>query len=230
MITLRPSKERGHFNHGWLDTYHTFSFADYFDRNHMHFRSLRVINEDKVAAGQGFGTHSHKDMEIITYILDGTIEHKDSMGNSEQIKPGEIQRMTAGSGVTHSEYNPSAAKPLHLLQIWILPEEKDLTPGYEQKKIRDAKNEFILIASPRPGKEQVKIHQDAKIYVCKLEKDKKAELPVEKGRHAWVQIARGGVLMNDEILRTGDGASVSDETRLSFTANQDSEILVFDLA
>jgi quercetin 2,3-dioxygenase len=230
MIQVRPSQERGHFNHGWLDTYHTFSFADYFDPDHMGFRTLRVINEDRVAPGQGFRTHSHRDMEIITYILEGTIEHKDSMGNQEQIKPGEIQRMTAGSGVTHSEYNPSAAFPLHLLQIWIVPEEKGLTPGYEQKKIEDSKNRFILIASASPGKSQVKIHQDAAIHVCRLEKEKKADLKLGAGRHAWIQIARGGVLMNGEILRAGDGAAVTKETPLQFTANQDSEILAFDLA
>ena len=230
MITLRPSKERGHFNHGWLETYHTFSFADYYDPKHTHFRKLRVINEDTVAAGQGFGMHSHNDMEIITYILSGKIEHQDSIGNKEVIKPGEIQRMTAGSGVTHSEYNPSVTEPLHLLQIWIMPDEKGLPPGYEQKKIEDVKNKFILIASPSPDKNSVKIHHDAKIYVCKLEKDKKAELKLENGRYAWVQATRGGVLMNGEILRAGDGAAVSGETRLDFTANQDSEILLFDLS
>jgi quercetin 2,3-dioxygenase len=230
MIQLRPSKERGHFDHGWLKTYHTFSFADYFDRNHMNFRTLRVINEDTVAPGQGFGMHSHRDMEILTYILDGTIEHQDSLGNKEQIKPGEIQRMTAGTGVTHSEYNPSASRPLHLLQIWILPEKKDLPPGYEQKKIEEVKNRFVRIASPEPGKNEVKIHQDANVYLCRLEKDRQAELALAKGRHAWVQIARGGVLMNEEVLRAGDGAGISDEPKLVITANQDSEVLVFDLA
>ncbi len=230
MIKLRPSAKRGHFSHGWLETYHTFSFADYFDRNHMNFRTLRVINEDTVAPGQGFGMHSHNDMEIVTYILSGKIEHQDSMGNKEVIRPGEIQRMSAGTGVTHSEYNPSTVEPLHLLQIWIMPEEKGLPPGYEQKKISDEKNKFLMIASKEPDKNSVKIHQDAKIYVCRLEKDKKAELKLEEGRHAWVQLARGGVLMKDVILRAGDGAAVSDETLLDFTANQDSEILAFDLA
>ncbi len=230
MIKLRPSGERGHFNHGWLDTYHTFSFADYFDPKHTHFRTLRVINEDTVAPGQGFGMHSHQNMEIITYILKGAVEHQDSMGNKAVVRPGEIQRMTAGTGVTHSEYNPSLAEPLHLLQIWIMPAEKDLPPGYEQKKIEGPENQFNLIASPSPGKNAVKIHQDARIYYCKLKAGRKTELNLEAGRHVWVQAVHGGFLMKDEILRAGDGAGVSGETRLEFTANQDSEILVFDLA
>lgn len=231
MIKIRRSSERGHFNHGWLDTYHTFSFAEYFDRNHMNFRSLRVINEDRVAAGQGFGAHSHKDMEILTYVLSGQIAHKDSMGHEETLGAGEIQRMTAGSGVTHSEFNPLPKEALHLLQIWIMPEEKNLTPGYEQKKIRVAekKNEFHLIAAKNPPPEAVKIHQDVNLYAGIFEKGKTASLKIASGRAAWIHVAKGNMEISGHKLEAGDALSAENETSLELKALEDSEILFFDL-
>lgn len=231
MIQLRPSGERGHFNHGWLDTYHTFSFADYSDPRHMGFHALRVINEDRVAPGQGFAAHSHRDMEILTYVLEGRIEHQDSMGNKAVITPGEVQRMSAGTGVTHSEYNPSTTEPLHLLQIWILPEKKGLPPGYEQKRFdpQAMKNKFCLLASGRSNKAAVKIHQDAELFACKLEKGQGIDFRLGPDRYAWVQMARGEAQMNGNAMRAGDGAAVSREKGLSFSAEKNSEILVFDL-
>lgn len=230
MIKIRKSEERGHFNHGWLDTYHTFSFADYFDRNHMNFRSLRVINEDRVAAGMGFGAHSHKDMEILTYVLSGQIAHKDSMGHEETLAAGEIQRMTAGSGVTHSEFNP-IDKELHLLQIWIMPEEKNLTPGYEQKRIRvsEEKNKFHLIASNNPSEEAVKIHQNVRVYAGIFKKGQTASLELEAGRGAWVHIAKGNAEIAGKTLKAGDALSAEGESSLTLKILEDSEILFFDL-
>ena len=231
MIKIRKSEERGHFNHGWLDTYHTFSFADYFDRNHMNFRSLRVINEDRVAAGMGFGEHSHRDMEILTYVLSGKIAHKDSMGHEETLATGEIQRMSAGTGVTHSEFNPSEKEELHLLQIWILPEAKDLKPGYEQKKIHIAerKNEFHLIAAKNPEGNAAKIHQDVNLYAGLFEKGKTALARISAGRAAWVQVAKGSAEIAGKILKQGDGLSAENESSLAFKFLEDSEILFFDL-
>lgn len=231
MIKIRKSEERGHFNHGWLDTYHTFSFADYFDRNHMAFRTLRVINEDRVAAGMGFGAHSHKDMEILTYVLSGQIAHKDSMGHEETLGAGEIQRMTAGSGVTHSEFNP-IDKELHLLQIWILPEAKNLTPGYEQKKIKvpEKKNEFHLIAAKNPPPAAVTIHQDVNLYAGIFEKGKTALARIAAGRAAWIHVAKGSCEIAGKILKSGDALSAEDEPSLTLKTLEDSEILFFDLA
>ena len=232
MIQIRKAADRGHANHGWLDTYHTFSFADYQDPKHMSFRSLRVINEDRVEPGQGFGTHEHRDMEIITCILEGELEHKDSMGNGAVIRPGEVQRMSAGTGVTHSEFNPSKTQPVHLLQIWILPEKKDLTPSYEQRefKAQNRKNRLCLVASGKPREDAVKIHQDADLYSSLLDGGKKLEYGLDKNRHAWIQVARGSLRVNDALLQAGDGAAVSQEEKLKISGENDSEFLLFDMA
>ena len=232
MIMVRASEQRGHFNHGWLDTYHTFSFADYHDPEHMHFRALRVINEDVVAPGQGFGTHPHRDMEIITYVLDGALEHRDSLGNGSIIRPGDGQRISAGSGILHSEFNPSPMDPVHLLQIWILPEQKGIEPSYEQKAFapEDKQGKWKVIAERIPADGAVTIHQDVKLSVASLEAGGQITYALAKGRHAWIQIARGSVTLNGTALKQGDGAAVSQETELAITAGQASEILLFDLA
>jgi redox-sensitive bicupin YhaK (pirin superfamily) len=229
---VRASEQRGHFNHGWLDTYHTFSFADYHDPEHMHFRALRVINEDVVAPGQGFGTHPHRDMEIITYVLDGALEHRDSLGNGSIIRPGDGQRISAGSGILHSEFNPSPMDPVHLLQIWILPEQKGIEPSYEQKAFspEDKQGKWKVIAERIPADGAVTIHQDVKLSVASLEAGGQITYALAKGRHAWIQIARGSVTLNGTALKQGDGAAVSQETELAITAGQASEILLFDLA
>ncbi|MEZ6142650.1 MAG: pirin family protein [Zavarzinella sp.] len=232
MITIRPAKERGHANHGWLDTWHTFSFASYRDFNHMGFRSLRVMNEDWVAPGQGFGTHPHNDMEIVTYVLEGALEHKDSMGNGEVLRPGEFQRMTAGTGITHSEFNPSEKEAVHLYQIWLFPEAKGLTPSYEQKKFPDEgmQNQLRLVASRTAEDCSLLIHQDARIYLSKLDDGAHVELPLAEGRHAWLQVLRGAVDVNGTKLATSDGAAISEENHLHIVANGAAEIMLFDLA
>lgn len=232
MITIRKSQNRGHLNHGWLDTYHTFSFDQYYDPRHMSFGSLRVINEDFVAAGHGFPTHSHRDMEIITYILEGALAHRDSMGNGSEIKPGEVQRMTAGTGVAHSEANPSASDPVHLLQIWIMPNARGLKPGYEQKMFTTAQKEgkLALIASPDGSAGSVTINQDAKVYASVLNPDQKVTHSLANDRLAWLQVARGSVVLNGEELKQGDGAAISDESQLEITGRERSEVLLFDMA
>ncbi len=234
MITLRPAKERGHFNHGWLDTNHTFSFASYYDPKHVNFRALRVINEDVIAAGRGFGMHPHDNMEIITYVLDGALEHRDSRGTGAVIRPGDGQRMSAGSGIVHSEFNPSSTDPAHLLQIWILPDEdkQDVEPSYEQKSFPDEEkqNRWRLVASPNGDEGAVKIHADARLLVTKLAKGEALPIVLDSARHAWLQIARGAVTLNGEPMQQGDGAGVSDENNLSLTATEDAEVLLFDLA
>ena len=232
MIKVRKAADRGHFNHGWLDTYHTFSFADYHDPAHMGFRSLRVINEDVVAPGMGFPTHSHRDMEIITYVLEGAVEHKDSMGNAGVIRPGDVQRMSAGTGVTHSEFNPLKNEPLHLLQIWILPGEKDQKPGYEQKNFKKDQNRsgFMLVASPDGTDGSVTVHQDVGFFSGIFKAGEGASVSLEPGRHAWVQVARGAITLNGQALNASDGAAISDEITLQFAAQKDSEILLFELA
>ncbi len=233
MITVRPAAERGHFNHGWLDTYHSFSFADYWDPKHMGYRSLRVINEDKVAPHQGFGTHPHRDMEIITYVLEGALAHKDSMGTGSVIRPGEVQRMSAGTGVLHSEFNNSPSELVHLLQIWILPERRGLQPSYEQKNFStDEKlNRFRLIASPAGEEGSVTIHQDAKLSAAIIEKGNTVQYELGKGRNAWIQIARGEVTLNGKPLKQGDGAAVENEAAVAIAGGADrSEVLLFDLA
>jgi len=232
MITIRKAAERGHANHGWLDTYHTFSFSDYQDLRHMRFRSLRVMNEDRVAPGQGFGTHPHRDMEIVTYVLSGALEHRDSMGNGEVLRPGEFQRMSAGSGITHSEFNPSPSEEVHLYQIWLLPEAKGIEPSYEQKRFDETgrRNQLQLVASRDAAAGSLRIHQDAKIYLANLDNGTKLrhELPVD--RHAWLQVLRGLLTLNGHPLSTSDGAAISEETDLAIQATSDAELMLFDLS
>lgn len=229
MIYVRCSEDRGAANHGWLDTKHTFSFADYRDPRFMGFSALRVINEDKVAPGQGFPTHPHRDMEIVTYILDGALQHKDSMGTGSIIEPGDIQRMSAGTGVTHSEFNASKTKPVHLLQIWIEPNQKKIPPSYEQKKILP-NGTLTLIAGPDAGPDNVIIHQDARILVARLKKGVSATHRLRSQRKAWVQIARGKLLLNGKSLHQGDGAGISEEEMISLSApDEAAEALIFDL-
>jgi hypothetical protein len=237
MLSVRKSEERGHFNHGWLDTFHSFSFADYYDPAHMGFRHLRVINEDRVAPGQGFGTHPHRDMEIITYVLEGALEHKDSMGTGSIIRPGDVQRMSAGTGVTHSEFNASDREPVHLLQIWILPERRNIQPSYEQKSIPidqapvgQHNGSLRLVASPDGRDGSVTVHQDVTLYAAKLPAHGKAEHALAPGRNAWLQVVRGSVSANGHLLQAGDGAAISEEARLTLEAASPAEVLVFDLA
>ena len=231
MIRIRKSSERGHFNHGWLDTYHTFSFADYQDPAHMGFRKLRVINEDRVAPGIGFPTHSHRDMEIITVVLSGKVEHQDSMGNKTVIAPGEVQRMSAGTGVTHSEVNPSQTEVLHLLQIWILPEKQGLPPGYEQRAFSPAErlNRLCLAASRNPKKSALTLHQDVDLYISCLEEGKALEFALKNGRHAWLQMTAGILELNGHSLEAGDGAAISEEQSLKMRGLKQAEFLLFDL-
>jgi quercetin 2,3-dioxygenase len=232
MITIRKSKDRGHFNHGWLDTYHTFSFDQYYDPAHMHFRSLRVINEDRVAAAHGFPTHSHRDMEIITYILSGELQHRDNMGNGSVSRPGDVQRMTAGTGVAHSEFNPSRTEACHLLQIWIMPSARDLAPSYEQKFFSEEErtNKLCLIASNIADDGTVVINQDARVYSSLLEAGQSVTHAPGDGRSVWFQLARGSVDVDGEKLNAGDGAAISKQTSLTIAADRDSEFLLFDLA
>jgi len=235
MITLRPSQERGHAEHGWLDAYHTFSFADYHDPAHMGFRSLRVINEDRIMPGMGFGTHPHRDMEILTYILEGRLAHQDSMGNGREIGPGQLQAMSAGTGILHSEFNASRTEPVHLLQIWIRPANRGITPRYaEWNPPAGDSQPFTLLAS-RDGRENsAVIDQDAAVYLLKLEAGSSLDHPVAPGRGVWVQVMRGNLVLEAgtaaERLGPGDGAAVEDESRLVFTAESPVEALVFDLA
>ena len=232
MIAIRKSEDRGHFDLGWLDTYHTFSFDQYYDPAHTHFRSLRVINEDRVAPDQGFPTHSHRDMEIITYILSGSLQHRDNMENGSVIRPGDVQRMTAGTGVAHSEFNPSKTESVHLLQIWILPRARNLPPGYEQKFFSDEerRGRLRLIASPDGQDGSVKINQDARVYAGMPEVNQSVEHRQAEDRHAWIQVARGTLNLNGVELHQGDGAAVSNEPRLVIVAHDEAELLLFDLA
>ena len=232
MLRVRKSHERGHANHGWLKTWHTFSFASYQNPAHVRFRALRVMNEDIVAPGQGFGTHPHNDMEIVTYVLSGALEHKDSMGNGEVLRPGEFQRMTAGTGITHSEFNPSAAEPTHLYQIWLFPERKGLTPSYEQKSFpaTGRHNELRLVASRDGAQGSLKIHTDAAIYLSQVDANRSVQFAITPGRSVWLQVLSGSVSVNDIELSKSDGVAVSDETSLTISAIQDSEVMVFDLA
>ena len=232
MITIRKSSDRGHFDHGWLDTYHTFSFGDYHDPQHMGFRSLRVINEDRVAPARGFGMHPHKNMEIVTYVLEGALQHKDNMGNGEVLRPGEVQRMSAGSGILHSEFNPSNADPVHLLQIWLLPQQAGVQPSYEQKDFSDRldQHELTLIASPDGQDGSVSIHQDARIFAARLQKNGTITHSLAPQRHAWLQLIRGEIDVNGHTVADGDAVAISDERSLSITPAKDSEFLLFDLA
>jgi redox-sensitive bicupin YhaK (pirin superfamily) len=232
MLTIRKAEDRGHFDFGWLDTRHTFSFGDYHDPHHMGFRALRVINEDVVRGGGGFGTHPHRDMEIVTYVLSGALSHQDSMGNGSTIRPDDVQRMSAGTGVTHSEHNGSAADPVHLLQIWLLPAETGTAPSYEQKAFpaADKRGRLRLVAAPDGGEGAVTIHQDVRLYATLLAPGERVEHVLAAGRHAWVQVIRGRVVVNGATLGAGDGAAVSAETRVAIAAESDAELLLFDLA
>jgi quercetin 2,3-dioxygenase len=232
MIVVRKSAERGRANHGWLDSRHTFSFADYYDPQHMGFRALRVINEDRVQPGQGFGTHAHRDMEIISYVLEGQLAHRDSMGTGSVIRPGDVQRMSAGTGVRHSEMNPSPAEGVHFFQIWILPERQGLEPSYQQKTFDDAdrRGRFRLVAA-RDGRDgAITLHQDVDLYAALLDADDRVPFPMRPGRHAWIQVARGEITVNGAVLDAGDGAAISDEEALTVTASAPAEVLLFDLA
>jgi redox-sensitive bicupin YhaK (pirin superfamily) len=234
MITIRPSEARGHNNHGWLDTHFTFSFADYFDPKYMGFRDLRVINEDWISASKGFGMHPHRDMEIITYIIEGELNHRDSTGRGAAIKQNDVQRMSAGTGVMHSEVNQSK-KPVHLLQIWILPEAEGLKPSYEDRTFpaEEKRNRLRLIASHDGRDGSTAIHQDTSVYASLLEAGKKVELALPPGRHAWVQLVKGELDVNGSRLAEGDGAAISGETKLQLTSaasNGEAEFLLFDLA
>ncbi len=232
MITIRKSEERGHLNYGWLDTYHTFSFDQYYDAAHMHFRSLRVINEDRVAPGKGFPTHSHRDMEIITYILSGALEHRDSMGNGSVIRPGDVQRMSAGTGVAHSEFNPSETEAVHLLQIWIMPRSRNLPSSYEQKNFSEdeRRGQLRLVASEDGRDGSVKIQQDARVYAGIIPSGSTVEHHLADNRHAWIQVARGTLKVNGHDINQGDGVRVSDESRLQLASGDEAEVLLFDLA
>jgi redox-sensitive bicupin YhaK (pirin superfamily) len=229
MITIRPSNERGHNQISWLDSRFTFSFDQYYDPQHMQFRSLRVLNEDVVAPGQGFGMHPHRDMEILTWILDGAIEHRDSMGTGAVLRPGELQHMTAGTGVMHSEFNPSPKDPTHLLQIWITPERDGLKPSYEQLTFpdKDLRGKFHHVAGPDAP---VTIQQDADLFITRLDKGQETKHALKAGRHAWVQLARGAVKLNGVELKAGDGAAITKEDEVRVEAKEASEVLLFDLA
>lgn len=231
MLRIRNAGERGHADHGWLNTYHTFSFADYYDPQQMGFRTLRVINEDRVQPGCGFPTHPHRDMEIISYVLQGALEHKDSMGNGSVIRPGDVQRMSAGTGITHSEYNHAKDGLVHFLQIWIRPEKHGIKPGYEQRFFAEEEKprKLRLIASRDGRNGSVTINQDADLYAVLLEPGEEVVHPLAKSRHAWLQVARGAVAVNGNALEPGDGVAVSDEEQLLISAGDRAEVLLFDL-
>ena len=232
MIAIKRSEDRGHLNHGWLDTYHSFSFGEYYDPRNMGYRSLRVINEDVVAPGQGFGTHPHRDMEIITYVLEGALEHRDSMGSHGVIRPGEIQRMSAGTGVRHSEFNHSKTEPVHLLQIWIMPDTEGVKPSYEEKKIATEPGKLQLMAAKGASNGTATIHQDAKVYVAKLAQGQSVEHDLATGRGVYVHIARGAATVNGNQLKHGDAIAVEQEAkvRIANEGSEQAEILLFDLA
>lgn len=232
MLSLRKGSERGHFDHGWLDTYHTFSFASYYDPTHMGFRALRVMNEDRVQPGKGFGTHGHDNMEIVTYVLSGALEHKDSMGNGEILRPGELQRMSAGTGITHSEFNPSDTEPVHLYQMWLLPDRRDATPSYEQKRFdpKEHHNSLRLVASPDGAQDSLRIGADARLLLGSLAKGASIGVALEPTRYGWLQVLRGGATTNGILLEAGDGVAATKETNLEIVATSDAELLLFDLA
>lgn len=231
MLNIRRSNERGYADHGWLKSYHTFSFADYYDPRHIEFGALRVINEDRVAAGAGFGTHGHRDMEIISYVLDGELAHKDSMGTGATIRPGDVQRMSAGRGVMHSEFNPSSEKPAHFLQIWIQPDQRGVEPSYEQKNFpaEEKRGKLRLIASRDGADGSVRIHQDAKVYAGLFDGDEQAELSIAANRQVYLHVARGTVTANGNVLNAGDALALTDTSSLSLSKGQGAEVIVFDL-
>jgi redox-sensitive bicupin YhaK (pirin superfamily) len=229
MITIRRAAERGHADHGWLDTFHTFSFADYVDPDWMEFRALRVLNDDRIEPGRGFGMHPHRDMEIVTIVFEGALQHRDSMGNTEMIRAGEVQRMTAGTGVVHSEFNPSEKEGVHLYQIWILPEKTGLAPGYEQKAFPAGRG-LRLVASRDGRDSSLTIHQDASVYRAGLGEGESLAHEVPSRRHAWVQVARGAVTLNGRRLEAGDGAAVSGKETLELKGVEPADLILFDLA
>ncbi|HEY0680708.1 MAG TPA: pirin family protein [Steroidobacter sp.] len=231
MLNIRRSNERGYADHGWLKSYHTFSFADYYDPRHIEFGALRVINEDRVAAGAGFGTHGHRDMEIISYVLEGELAHKDSMGTGATIRPGDVQRMSAGRGVMHSEFNPSGEKPVHFLQIWIQPDQRGVEPSYEQKNFpaEEKRGKLRLIASRDGADGSVRIHQDAKVYAGLFDGDEQTEFAIANGRQVYLHVARGTVTANGNVLNAGDALTLTDTAALSLSKGQGAEVLVFDL-
>jgi len=231
MITIRPANERGHANHGWLDTYHTFSFANYYDPNYLGFGSLRVINEDKIQPSAGFGKHGHRDMEIITYVLEGALEHQDNLGNGSVIYAGDVQKMSAGTGILHSEFNHSPTHSVHLLQIWILPDQKGLKPSYEQQNfaIQETPNQLHLIAAKNSLGNAITVQQDVKLFSAVLQPGKTIEYEVSPNRQVWLQVVRGNITLNDQVLKTSDGAAVQEEKALTLTATEKAEFLLFDL-
>ena len=231
MLQKRPAKERGHGNHGWLDTRHTFSFNDYYDPDHMGFRVLRVINEDRVQPGQGFGTHGHQDMEIISYVLEGALAHKDSLGSGSVLRPGEFQSMTAGTGIRHSEFNPSETELVHFYQIWIVPDRRGLPPRYDQRSFPEAErhDRLRLVASPDGRDRSLSIHQDVEVFLASLDEGRQVAHELEPGRYAWLQVLHGAVQVNNLALAAGDGVAVSDETSLTVMASKPSEVMLFDL-
>lgn len=230
MITIRKSAERGHADHGWLDSHHTFSFADYFDPKHTQFRSLRVLNEDRVSGGQGFGSHPHRDMEIISYVVSGALEHKDNLGTKAVMKAGDVQRISAGKGVTHSEYNASATDPVHFLQIWIMPDERGVKPEYAEKSFRDAEPGRLHLIASKAGRDgSISIHQDAEVNVAKLPNGGVVEYPFAAGRSGWVQLIDGELAVNGEKLGAGDGAAISGEAQVRLEAGTGAHFLFFDL-
>jgi quercetin 2,3-dioxygenase len=232
MITLRGNQERGHAQNGWLDSRHSFSFGDYYDPAHLGFRALRAINEDRVQAGQGFGTHPHRDMEIVSYVLDGELEHQDSMGNGAVLRPGEFQRITAGTGITHSEFNPSHAQLTHFYQIWILPERRGIEPSYEQKAFdpTERQNRWQLVASPDAANGSLKIHQAARIYLANLEPGHALQFDIPSGQHVWLQVLRGAVDAAQYELHAGDALAISNEQQLTLQTHHHAELMLFELA
>jgi quercetin 2,3-dioxygenase len=231
VIEIRKSKERGHLNHGWLDTHFTFAFADYYDPEHVHFRTLRVMNDDRVLGGGGFPSHPHKDMEIVTYVLEGALEHRDSMGNGSIIKPGDVQYMSAGSGVTHSEFNASKVEPVHLYQIWMFPQAKGLKPTYDQRHFTDAekRGQLRLLVSPDGRDGSIQIRQNNLLFAALLDAGEAVQLQLQAGRYAYVQVARGSIKLNQTLLDEGDGAAISEEQMVSLAGVKDAEVLLFDL-
>jgi len=230
MMKVRKSEERGHANHGWLDTYHTFSFGDYHDPEQMGFRALRVINDDTIAPGMGFGTHGHSDMEIITYVLQGALQHKDSMGNGRIIRPGDFQYMAAGTGVQHSEFNPSSTEAGHFLQIWILPEQKGVKPAYAEKPAANLEHGRLNLVASKAGRDDsMSINQDVELYLAKLRSGDQVSHVLRPSRHAWVHVAEGEAILNGQTLKAGDGAAVFDEAALNFSAKSPAQVLLFDL-
>lgn len=232
MIQKRSSRERGYANHGWLETYHSFSFARYYDSKHMNFRYLRVINEDRVQPGTGFGMHSHHDMEIITYILDGSLKHQDSMGNQSIIYTGEVQHISAGTGIMHSELNPSESDPVHFLQIWITPDRMGIEPRYAQRKLREniSDNQLCLIASKNGENGSITLNQDVNLYVLSLDSGGQVDYELQPDRYAWIQVTKGTIKLKDITMEAGDGAAISEEKKLEINANNAAEMLLFDLS